>query len=144
MVLIFITKNIMKKKVIYLNAKTGKEVHYGEQISFKESGKFENGYSFYSETSLPVINATIPELIKKGILVQKEVEIEEEKQQNEEQHELTVDEKLNILVDAAYNLVKKFNPKKIYVNFLIELVNENLNGRETFDEGTDITSLLKV
>ena len=45
---------------------------------------------------------------------------------------------------AAYNLVKKFNPKKIYVNFLIELVNENLNGRETFDEGTDITSLLKV
>ncbi|MGN1375533.1 MAG: adenine phosphoribosyltransferase [Prevotella sp.] len=45
---------------------------------------------------------------------------------------------------AAYNLVKKFNPKKIYVNFLIELVNENLKGRETFDEGTDITSLLKV
>ena len=45
---------------------------------------------------------------------------------------------------AAYNLVKKFKPKKIYVNFLIELVNENLNGRETFDEGTDITSLLKV
>ena len=45
---------------------------------------------------------------------------------------------------AAYNLVKKFNPKKIYVNFLIELVNENLNGRDSFDEGTEITSLLKV
>lgn len=45
---------------------------------------------------------------------------------------------------AAYDLVKKFNPKKIYVNFLIELVNENLNGRDSFESGTDITSLLKV
>ena len=107
MVLIFITKNIMKKKVIYLNAKTGKEVQYGEQISFKESGKFENGYSFYSETSLPVINATIPDLIKNGILIQKEVEIKEEEQQNEEQHEMTVDEKLDILVDAVHNLIKE-------------------------------------
>ena len=107
MVLIFITKNIMKKKVIYLNAKTGKEVQYGEQISFKESGKFENGYSFYSETSLPVINATIPDLIKKGILVQKEVEIKEEEQQNKEQHEMTVDEKLDILVGAIHNLIKE-------------------------------------
>ena len=97
----------MKKKVIYLNAKTGKEVQYGEQISFKESGKFENGYSFYSETSLPVINATIPDLIKKGILVQKEVEIKEEEQQNEEQHEMTVDEKLDILVGAVHNLIKE-------------------------------------
>ena len=97
----------MKKKVIYLNAKTGKEVQYGEQISFKESGKFENGYSFYSETSLPVINATIPDLIKKGILVQKEVEIKEEEQQNKEQHKIIVDEKLDILVDAVHNLVKE-------------------------------------
>ena len=97
----------MKKKVIYLNAQTGKEVHYGEQISFKESGKFENGYSFYSETSLPVINATIPDLIEKGILVQKEVEIKEEEQQNEEQHEMTVDEKLDILVGAVHNLIKE-------------------------------------
>ena len=45
---------------------------------------------------------------------------------------------------AAYNLVKKFNPKNIYVNFIIELVHENLNGRANFEEGTDITSLLKV
>ena len=98
----------MKKKVIYLNAKTGKEVHYGEQISFKESGKFENGYSFHSEISLPVINATIPDLIKNGILIQKEVEIEEKEQQNKEQHEMTVDEKLDILVDAVHNLVKEY------------------------------------
>lgn len=45
---------------------------------------------------------------------------------------------------AAYNLVKKFNPKNIYVNFIIELVHENLNGRANFEKGTDITSLLKV
>lgn len=45
---------------------------------------------------------------------------------------------------AACDLVKKFNPKKIYVNFLIELVNENLNGRDAFDEDTEVTSLLKI
>jgi adenine phosphoribosyltransferase len=45
---------------------------------------------------------------------------------------------------AACDLVKKFNPKKIYVNFLIELVNENLNGRDAFDEDTEVTSLLQV
>ena len=45
---------------------------------------------------------------------------------------------------AAYNLVKKFNPKKIYVNFLIELVNEGLNGREIFDKVTEIATLMQV
>ena len=45
---------------------------------------------------------------------------------------------------AACDLVKKFNPKKIYVNFLIELVNENLNGRDAFDDDTEVTSLLQV
>ena len=113
----------MKKKVIYLNAKTGKEVQYGEQISFKESGKFENGYSFYSETSLPVINATIPDLIKKGILIQKEVEIEEKEQQSEKQHEMTVDEKLDILVDAVHNLVKEHELLKEIIVLQSEILN---------------------
>lgn len=45
---------------------------------------------------------------------------------------------------AAYNLVQKFHSKKTYVNFIIELVHENLNGRANFEESTDITSLLKV
>ena len=113
----------MKKKVIYLNAKTGKEVHYGEQISFKESGKFENGYSFHSEISLPVINATIPDLIKNGILIQKEVEIEEKEQQNKEQHEMTVDEKLDILVDAVHNLVKEHELLKEIIVLQSEILN---------------------
>ena len=45
---------------------------------------------------------------------------------------------------AACNLVKKFHPKKVYCNFIIELVNEGLNGREGFDEGIEITSLIKI
>ena len=45
---------------------------------------------------------------------------------------------------AAYNLVKKFNPKAIYVNFIIEIADEGLHGRDAFDPGTDITTLLKV
>lgn len=45
---------------------------------------------------------------------------------------------------AACNLVKKFNPKKVYCNFIIELINENLNGREHFDDDIEITSLLEI
>ena len=45
---------------------------------------------------------------------------------------------------AAYDLVKKFNPKKIYVNFIIELVNEDLNGRAAFDAGTQIDTLIQI
>ena len=45
---------------------------------------------------------------------------------------------------AACNLVKKFHPKKVYCNFIIELVNEGLNGRDGFDEDIEITSLIKI
>ena len=41
---------------------------------------------------------------------------------------------------AAYNLVKKMNPKEVMINFIIEL--EDLKGREIFPEGTEIESLL--
>lgn len=44
---------------------------------------------------------------------------------------------------AACDLVKKFNPKKIYCNFLIELNSEFPNARDTFDKDVEITSLLK-
>lgn len=43
---------------------------------------------------------------------------------------------------AAYNLVKKFNPKDVFVNFIIEIT--NLNGREIFDEGVDVSALIEV
>ena len=45
---------------------------------------------------------------------------------------------------AACNLVRKFNPKKIYCNFIIELANEGLKGREAFDKDIEVTSLLKL
>lgn len=45
---------------------------------------------------------------------------------------------------AAYNLVKKFNPRKILVNFIIEISDEGLHGRDAFDKGTEITTLIKV
>ena len=45
---------------------------------------------------------------------------------------------------AALGLVNKFHPKKTYMNFLIELVNEGLNGREAFGDSVEITTLLEV
>ena len=43
---------------------------------------------------------------------------------------------------AAYNLIKKFNPRDVFVNFIIEIT--NLNGREIFDEGVDVRALIEV
>ncbi len=45
---------------------------------------------------------------------------------------------------AAYELVKSFNPKKAFINFIIELTIEGLNGRAAFDADTDITTLIKI
>lgn len=45
---------------------------------------------------------------------------------------------------AAYDLVKQFNPKKVYINFIIELTIEGLNGRAVFDDDTEITTLIKI
>lgn len=45
---------------------------------------------------------------------------------------------------AAYNLVKKFSPKNIYVNFIIEISDEGLHGRDIFDKDTEITTLIHV
>ena len=45
---------------------------------------------------------------------------------------------------AAINLVKSFNPKAIYVNFLIELKMEGLEGRKFLGEDVNVYSLLTV
>ena len=45
---------------------------------------------------------------------------------------------------AAYNLVKKFSPKNIYVNFIIEITDDGLHGRDLFDKDTEITTLLNL
>ena len=97
-------------KVIYLDKETGKEVHYGENITFKESGTFANGYSYCSETTLPIINDTIPDLIKKGVLVQKKV-----KESNETQNEPTIDKKLDTLGKAVKIILEKIQKLEEYI-----------------------------
>ena len=47
-------------------------------------------------------------------------------------------------IKAAWNLVKKFNPKKCYMNFVIEIRDEGLHGREAIGDGIEITTLLRL
>ena len=42
---------------------------------------------------------------------------------------------------AAYELVKQFGVKKIYINFIVEL--EDLKGRSVFPEEVEVDSLIK-
>ena len=44
---------------------------------------------------------------------------------------------------AVCKLCQQFNPSKIYVNFLIEINNEGLNGRKAL-EGFDFTTLMTI
>ena len=44
---------------------------------------------------------------------------------------------------AAYNLVQHFKPKKVYMNFIIEITDEGLHGRDEF-KGIDLTTLLTI
>ncbi len=44
-------------------------------------------------------------------------------------------------MNAACQLVKSMNPKKIYVNFIVELT--ELHGRDVLPEDVEVTSLLK-
>lgn len=44
---------------------------------------------------------------------------------------------------AAYKLVQYFHPKKVYINFIVEIKDEGLHGRDLFD-GIDLTTLMVV
>ena len=44
---------------------------------------------------------------------------------------------------AAYKLVQHFHPKKVYINFIIEITDEGLHGRDLFD-GIELTTLITV
>ena len=44
---------------------------------------------------------------------------------------------------AVYNLVQHFNPKKVYMNFIIEITDEGLHGRDLFKD-IDLTTLLTL
>lgn len=45
-------------------------------------------------------------------------------------------------IKAAWNLVKRLNPKKCYMNFLVEIRDEGLKGREYIGDGIEITTLI--
>ena len=44
---------------------------------------------------------------------------------------------------AAYKLVQHFQPKKVYMNFIIEITDEGLHGRDLFD-GIELTTLVTI
>lgn len=47
-------------------------------------------------------------------------------------------------IKATWNLVRKFHPKKCYMNFIIEIRDEGLNGRENIGDDIEITTLISV
>lgn len=47
-------------------------------------------------------------------------------------------------IKAAWDLVKKFNPKKCFMNFIIEIRDEGLKGREFIGEEIEVTTLLRT
>lgn len=47
-------------------------------------------------------------------------------------------------IKAAWDLVRKFNPKKCYMNFIIEIRDEGLQGREFIGNDIEVTALITV
>ncbi len=45
---------------------------------------------------------------------------------------------------AAYKLVKRFNPKQIYLSFLIEITDEGLHGRDVFPPEVPLYAMVTV
>lgn len=44
-------------------------------------------------------------------------------------------------MNAAYQLIRSMNPKKIYINFIVEL--SDLHGRDVLPQDVEVTTLLK-
>lgn len=45
---------------------------------------------------------------------------------------------------ATYKLVQHFNPKKVYMNFIIEIHDVGLHGRDEFEGLVDVTTLMVI
>ncbi len=45
---------------------------------------------------------------------------------------------------ATLKLVNHFNPKKVYMNFIIEITDEGLHGREYLENDVDVTTLMAI
>ena len=44
---------------------------------------------------------------------------------------------------AAYKLVQHFHPKNVFINFIIEITDEGMHGRDLF-KGIDLTTLMTI
>ena len=45
---------------------------------------------------------------------------------------------------ATYKLVQQFNPKKVYMNFIMEIHDEGLHGRDEFEGLAEVTTLMVI
>lgn len=45
---------------------------------------------------------------------------------------------------AAYNLCQKFQPRNTYINFIIEITDEGLHGRDVFPKEVEVTTLMSL
>lgn len=45
---------------------------------------------------------------------------------------------------AAYNLCQKFHPRKTYINFVIEITDEGLHGRDVFPREVEVSTLINM
>lgn len=93
--------------VKYFNAKTNEEIVYGQHVNFKFTDTLPNGFKFESSCTLPIVNGTIPFLIEKGLLVQKEVKEKKAEPKNKQcKCDKTIDEKLDIIAHGITCLLQ--------------------------------------
>ena len=60
-------------------------------------------------------------------------------------HEDAINDKdIVLLHDDLLATGRKFNPRSIMVNFIIEITDEGLHGRDVFEKDIDITTLIRV
>lgn len=45
---------------------------------------------------------------------------------------------------AAYNLCQKFQPRSTYINFIIEITDEGLHGRDALPKEVEVTTLMSL
>lgn len=45
---------------------------------------------------------------------------------------------------AAYNLCQKFQPRSAYINFIIEITDEGLHGRDALPKEVEVTTLMSL
>lgn len=102
------------KKIIYLNSQTNKEVHYGEEITFKETGVYKNRGKWESTLTFQVVNETIPMLIKKGVLVRKEVD-EKKVEPAQQKKGTTLEERVEILEIAISAILEMLSSNDEYL-----------------------------